>query len=71
VIDMAESSLDPTLRQEIKRAVAEALHEQRGVLQEIFLEVVEDVALREAIRQGRDSEEVGRERIFDLLEGTG
>jgi hypothetical protein len=41
------------------------------VLREIFLEVVEDVALREAIRQGRESAEVDRERIFELLEGAG
>jgi hypothetical protein len=68
---MPETSFDPVLRQQIKEAVAEALHEQRGVLREIFLEVVEDVALREAIRQGRESAEVDRERIFELLEGAG
>lgn len=69
--DLSETTLDPVLHQQIKQAVAEALREQREVLQEIFLEVVEDVGLREAIRQGRESEEVDRERIFGLLEGTG
>ena len=68
---MSETTLDPVLRQQIKQAVAEALREQRDVLQEIFLEVVEDVALREAIRRGRDSEEVDRELVFALLEGAG
>jgi hypothetical protein len=68
---MPETSLDPVLHQQIKQAVAEALREQREVLQEIFLEVVEDVGLREAIRQGREGEEVERERIFELLEGAG
>lgn len=68
---MPETSPDPVLHQQIKQAVAEALREQREVLQEIFLEVVEDVGLREAIRQGREGEEVERERIFELLEGAG
>jgi hypothetical protein len=68
---MAESGIDPALRQEIKRAVAEALREQHDMLQEVFLEVLEDVGLREAIREGRASEEVDREQIFELLEGGG
>lgn len=68
---MAESGIDPALRREIKRAVAEALREQRDMLQEVFLEVLEDVGLREAIREGRASDEVDRERIFELLEGGG
>jgi hypothetical protein len=69
--DMSETTLDPVLHQQIKQAVAEALREQREVLQEIFLEVVEDVGLREAIREGRESEDIERERIFELLEGAG
>jgi hypothetical protein len=68
---MAEHGIDPALRQEIKRAVAEALREQRDMLQEVFLEVLEEIGLREAIREGRASEEVARERIFELLEGGG
>lgn len=68
---MAEQTIDPALRQEIKRAVAEALREQREVLQEVFLEVLEDVGLREAIREGRASEEVDRERVFEVLESGG
>ncbi|HUO86359.1 MAG TPA: hypothetical protein VM617_03140 [Thermoanaerobaculia bacterium] len=63
--------MDPLLHQQIKEAVAEALQEQRSVLQEIFLEVVEDVGLREAIREGLESEESDRETVFDLLEGAG
>ena len=69
--DMAESGIDPALRQEIKTAVAEALREQRDVLQQVFLEVLEEIGFREAIREGRASEEVDRERIFELLESGG
>jgi hypothetical protein len=68
---MSKTTLEPVLHQQIKQAVAETLREQREVLQEIFLEVVEDIALREAIRQGREGDEVERERIFELLEGAG
>ena len=57
------------LKQALKEAITETLHEQREWLHEVFAEVLEDFALAEAIREGRQMERVGREEIFDILDG--
>ncbi len=56
------------LKQALKEALAETLHEQRGFLHEIFAEVLEDFALAEAIRDGRETEKINRSEVFDILE---
>jgi hypothetical protein len=58
------------LKQAVKEAVVEALHEQQEWLRDIFLEVMEEAALAEAIREGEATEEVSREDIFRLLDGA-
>ena len=57
------------LKQALKEALAETLHEQRELLHEVFAEVLEDFALAEAIREGRQTEHVERDEVFDVLEG--
>lgn len=57
------------MKQALKEALAETLHEQRELLQEVFADVLEDFALAEAIRDGRQTERVQREEVFDVLEG--
>jgi len=37
-------------------------------LHEVFAEVLEDLALAEAIREGQQSERVSRDEILDILE---
>ncbi len=67
---MAQANPDnEALKQALKEALAETLHEQRGLLHEVFAEVLEDFALAEAIREGRQSQRVGRGEVFDVLEG--
>lgn len=44
------------MKQALKEALVETLHEQRELLYEIFAEVLEDFALAEAIREGRQTE---------------
>jgi hypothetical protein len=56
------------LKQALKEALAETLHEQRELLHEVFAEVLEDFALAEAIREGRQTERIGRDEVFDILE---
>ena len=66
------SQTDPRneeLKQTLKEALAETLHEQRELLREIFAEVLEDFALAEAIREGRQTERVERNEVVDILEG--
>jgi hypothetical protein len=57
------------LKQMLKEALAETLHEQREVLRDVFAEVLDDFALAEAIREGRQSQCVERSEVFDVLEG--
>jgi hypothetical protein len=56
------------MKRMLKEALAETLHEQRELLHEIFAEVLEDLALAEAIREGRQTELVERDEVFDVLE---
>ena len=56
------------LRRLVKDAVVEAIRDQRELLREIVSEVLEDLALAEAIRAGRaDSGEIGRDEVFRIL----
>jgi hypothetical protein len=56
------------MKQALKEALAETLHEQRELLHEIFAEVLEDFALAEVIQEGRQTERVKRDEVFDALE---
>jgi hypothetical protein len=56
------------LKQALKEGPAETLHEQRELLHGIFAEVLEDFALAEAIREGRRTEHIERDEVFDILE---
>ncbi len=41
----------------------------RGLLHEVFAEVLEDFAFAEAIREGSQTELVERDEVFEVLEG--
>jgi len=56
------------LKQALKEALTETLHEQRELLHEIFAEVVEDVGLTEAVREGQQTSFAERKEVFDILE---
>jgi len=51
----------------MKEALAETLHEQREFLHEVFAEVLEDFALAEAIREGRETKFVERDEVLHIL----
>ena len=57
----------PGFKQVLKEALVETLQEQRDLLHEIFMEVIEDIALAEAIREGQQTERVGRDAIMAAL----
>jgi hypothetical protein len=52
----------------LKEALAETLHEQRGLLRETFVEELEDFAFAEAIREDQQTGRIERDAIFELLE---
>lgn len=66
---MAQTSFNtPEFKQVLKEALSETLNEQRELLHEVFVEVLEDVGLSEAIREGLQSDPVARNDVFDALE---
>jgi len=67
---MAQAELsEAALKKLLKEALTETLQEQRELLHKVFAEVLEDIALAEAIREGQQTEKVAREDIFRVLEG--
>ncbi len=61
-------SNNEAMKQALKEALTETLHEQRGLLREVFTEVLEDFAFAEAIRGGRRAENIERNEVFEVLE---
>ena len=59
------------LKEVLKEALKETLQEQRGLLHEVFAEVLEDFALAEAIREGQKTKRATREEVFRILRGKG
>ncbi|MDR3555357.1 MAG: hypothetical protein P4L55_11425 [Syntrophobacteraceae bacterium] len=57
------------LKQLVKEAVFEALKDQRQFIYDVLAEVVEDMALVRAIKEGENTGTVDKERIFDVLDG--
>ena len=57
-----------TLKQAMKEAIAETLHEDREFLHEVFAEVLEDFAMAEAIREGRETKLVERVEVLRILQ---
>ena len=56
------------LKEVFKQAFAELLQEQRDLLYDVFTEVLEDIALANAIKEGEETEVVSREQVFKILE---
>jgi hypothetical protein len=66
---MLESSLSETqIKDLMKTAILEIFQERRDLFQDLIAEALEDIALVKAIDEGRDSEPVSREAIFEILE---
>jgi hypothetical protein len=56
-----------TLARSFKQALIEALRENREVLRDLLAEVVEDVSLANAIREGEKSKPVKRASVMKAL----
>ena len=56
------------LKEVFKQAFAELLQEQRDLLYDVFAEVLEDIALANAIKEGEETEIVSRKQVFKILE---
>ena len=60
---------DDALRALLARAVGDALDARRDLLREVVAEALEDAALAEAVRAGRESPLVARADVLDALRG--
>ena len=68
---MTEISLDEgRIKELMKQAVLEVLKERRDLIYDVFAEVIEDLALANAIKEGESTESVTREEVFKTLEGV-
>jgi hypothetical protein len=56
------------LKQAIKDAIREVVIENREIVKDILVEVLEDVALLQRMEEGRQTELIGRDEIMGLLE---
>ncbi len=54
------------LKEVFKQAFAELLQERRDLLYDVFTEVLEDIPLANAIKEGEETEIVSREQVFNL-----
>ncbi len=54
------------LKEVFKQAFAELLQERRDLLYDVFTEVLEDIALVNAIKEGEETEIVSRKQVFEL-----
>ncbi len=55
------------IKQIFKTALVEVIQENQEVFSDLFAEIIEDIALERAIKEGKDTETVSREAIFNIL----
>ena len=66
---MPQTTLDEAQIKELfKQALVELLQERKDLLRELIAEVLEDLALLRAIKEGEDTETVGKEDVLRALE---
>ncbi len=68
---MAQVSLDEARVKELfKQAILELFQEQRDLLYDVFVEVLEDLALVNAIKEGETGDTASRAEVFQILESA-
>jgi hypothetical protein len=68
---MAEIPLeDARLKALFKAALTEVLEERKDLLRDVLEETLEDIALARAIEAGQHTEEVTRNEVFSVFEGS-
>jgi hypothetical protein len=69
--DLSYPTLDGRrIKDLFRQAVLELLQERRDLLYDLFSEVIEDLALVNAIREGESTETVSRSEAFQVLESA-
>ena len=60
---------DAKTKELIKEVIIELMKEKRDLFYEIIMEALEEIALANAIKEGRQNDFVSEDKIFALLEG--
>ena len=58
---------DKKIKNLFKQAIIEAIEEKKDIVQDLFMEVMEDIALVRAIEEGETSGNVARSEVFNVL----
>jgi hypothetical protein len=66
---MELSIVDEELKPLLEEILIKMIREKRDVFYDIFVEALEDIALGEAIQEGRRDHFVSEKQIFAILEG--
>jgi hypothetical protein len=56
------------MKELLKEAITELLQERQELLHDLVAEIVEDIALARAIREGLGTGRVGRDEVFRALD---
>jgi hypothetical protein len=64
---MAKATADKALKTAIKEALTEVLQELRGVFRELFVEALEDLAMKNAINEGLKTKRTTRDNVLRAL----
>jgi len=68
---MTEISLnDERIKELMKQAMVEILKERRDLIYDVFAEVIEDLALINAIKEGGPTGSVTKKEVFQILESA-
>jgi len=60
---------ESTLKDLMKQAVVEVLEDRKEMIYDLLSEVIEDIGLAHAIKEGEPSESVDKQEILDILQG--
>lgn len=58
---------DNKLKDALKQAIRELIQEDQKMISNLIVEVIEDIAIENAIKEGKTTETVNRDEIFNLL----
>ena len=58
---------DIKIKNLFKQAVIEAIEEKKDLVHDLFMEVIEDIALLRAIEEGETTDRVSRDEVFNIL----
>ena len=60
---------DSKIKKLFKQAIIGAIEEKKDVVYDLLVDAMEDIAMIRAIKEGENTDSVGKKEIFDILEG--